>query len=273
MSKLASKIAASLILGLFVHLSVATEPTSQLDVIKKRGRLIIGVAPDAPPMGSIGADGSAVGFAPDLARAVAKDLHVEVEFKPITGAMLIPSIRNGEIDAMFASTTPTQAREEVLDFSIVYNWDFVVPLVRVGDSGAIADYKPPRKVATTKNNYAAQLFTEAVPGGTVTFFDQYDDAVNALRAKQTDAVLLNRFSARTYAKRYNNTLKIGDAFFTDPQAIVLHQNDSKWRNYLNWTIQRIWARGEFATLYEKNFGYKPEFALWSPTRLQPGIAP
>jgi polar amino acid transport system substrate-binding protein len=208
---LLKKILAILLIALITTCAIGAEPVSRLDEIKKRGVLIAGFAPDAPPMGSIGPDGSAVGFAPDLARAIAKDLHVDIQFKPIPGALLIPAIRNGEIDAMFASTTPTQAREDVLDFTIVYNWDSVVPLVRAAESGAIKDYRPPRKVATTKNNYAAQLFKEAVPSGTVTFFDQYDDAVNALRAKQTDAVLLNRYSGITYAKRYNGSLKVGDA--------------------------------------------------------------
>ncbi|MBX8576975.1 ABC transporter substrate-binding protein [Pseudomonas cichorii] len=251
--------------------AIAAEPVSVLDQVKQRGKLVIGVDPSAPPMAQIGADGKSVGFAPDLARAVAKELNVSVEFKPISGSVQIPSINNGDIDAMFGSTTPTVKREQVLDFTIVYNWDYVVPLVRAGDSGDIKTYTPPRRVSTSKNNYAAQLFKDLVPTGQVTFFDNYSDAVEALRSNQTDAVLLNSFSAKAYAKRYGDSLKIGEAFFTDPQAIIVRQNDSLWRNYLNHTIQKIWARGEFAELYEKHFGYKPEFTIWSQYRLQPGI--
>lgn len=251
----------------------AENTASVLDQVKQRGKLVIGFDPSAPPMASIGANGEVVGFAPDLARSVAKDLKVDIEFKPMTGAILIPSIKSGDIDAMFGSTTPTTAREEVLDFSIVYNWDYVVPLVRQDASPDIKEYGAPKRVSTSKNNYAAQLFTDLVPTGKPTFFETYDDAVNALRANQTDAVLLNRFSALAYVKRYGDSLKVGDAFFTDPQAITLRQNDSKWRSYINQSIQKIWARGEFAALYEKNFGYKPEYNLWSQYRLQPGINP
>jgi polar amino acid transport system substrate-binding protein len=260
-------------LALVANQAIAADAPSVLEQIKQRGKLVVGFDPSAPPMASINEAGEVVGFAPDLARAVGKELNVKVEFKPVSGAVLIPSVKNGDIDAMFGSTTPTAKREEVLDFSIIYNWDYVVPLVRENESGDIKEYALPKRVSTSKNNYAAQLFTDLVPTGKVTFFDNYDDAVNTLRAKQTDVVLLNSFSARAYAKRYNNTLKVGDAFFTDPQAIVLRQNDSQWRNYVNQTIQRIWARGEFSSLYEKNFGYKPEFTLWSQYRLQPGINP
>lgn len=271
MKKALVRAGALALLALLALPAGATDTASVLDQVKQRGKLVIGVDPSAPPMANIGADGQAVGFAPDLARAVARDLHVDVEFKPITGTTQIPAIKNGDIDAMFGSTTPTTKREEVLDFTIVYNWDYVVPLVRSDESDDIKAYVPPKRVSTSKNNYAADLFKALVPSGQVTFFDNYSDAVNALRANQTDAVLLNSFSARAYSKRYGNSLKVGKAFFTDPQAIIVRQNDSRWRNYLNQEIQKIWARGEFAKLYEKNFGYKPEFKLWSEYRLQPGI--
>ncbi|MCG7505360.1 substrate-binding periplasmic protein [Mesorhizobium retamae] len=251
------------------NLAKAEQQKSLLDIIKERGTLVIGIAPDAPPHGSIGIDGAPVGFAPDLAKAVAEKLGVKLELKPITQA--VPTIQRGDIDAVFGSTTPTREREEVVDFTIVYNWDYVVPLIRKDDSGDIHQYGPPKTVSTTKNNYAAELFKAAVPNGNVTYFEQYDDAVNALRAGQTNAVLLNRFSASTYAKRFGDEVKVGDAFFSDPQAIVLRQNDSKWRNYLNWTLQGLWASGEFAELYNKNYGYKPNFNLWSDRGLQPGI--
>lgn len=269
MKKLVVKSLLLIAIALSPAASLAEQQKSLLDTIKERGKLVIGIAPDAPPHGSIGVDGVPVGFAPDLAKAFAAKLGVALELKPVTQA--VPTIQRGDIDAIFGSTTPTREREEVVDFTIVYNWDAVVPLVRKDESSDIKTYGPPKKVSTTKNNYAAELFKAQVPDGTVAFFDQYDDAVNALRAGQSDAVLLNRFSAAVYAKRYGDEIKVGDAFFKDPQAIVIRQNDSKWRNFLNWTLQELWASGTFSELYKKNYGYAPDFHLWSENGLQPGI--
>lgn len=269
MKKLMIKSLLLAAIALFPAVSVAQEQKSLLETVKERGKLVIGIAPDAPPHGSIGVDGVPVGFAPDLAKAVAEKLGVELELKPFTQA--VPTILRGDIDAIFGSTTPTSEREKAVDFTIVYNWDSVVPLVRKDESGDIHAYGASKKVSTTKNNYAAELFKAAVPDGNVTFFEQYDDAVNALRAGQSDAVLLNKFSANVYTERYGDQLKVGDAFFKDPQAIVVRQNDSKWRNYLNWTLQELWASGKFAELYKKNYGYEPDFNLWSANGLQPGI--
>jgi polar amino acid transport system substrate-binding protein len=66
-------------------------------------------------------------------------------------------------------------------------------------------------------------------------------------------------------------LAVGESFFDDPQAVMIRQNDSKWRNYLNWTIQELWKEGEYQKAYERNFGYPPSFTLWSASGLQPGI--
>ena len=34
---------------------------------------------------------------------------------------------------------------------------------------------------------------------------------------------------------------------------------------------RLWAEGKFAEIYQKYFGYAPEYPLWSHKGLQPGI--
>ncbi len=263
---------AGALLGLAVampSLSVQAEPT--LDAIKARGKLLAGIRADAPPVGYVDANGKLAGFAVDLAKAVADDLGVGVEYVAVTGQTRIPLIQNGGIDAEFGTTTPTKKREEVVDFSIIYNWDAGVPLFRAKETTRIEDYVAPRKVATTQNNILADIFKKKVPGAQIIYFQEYGDAVSALLAKQVDSVLLTNVSAHTFAKRYPGKLAVGEPIFVDPQAIIVRQNDSLWRNTLNWTLQRLWANGTYGRIYEANFGYKPSFQLWSPNGLQPGI--
>ena len=57
----------------------------------------------------------------------------------------------------------------------------------------------------------------------------------------------------------------------DPWAIMVRPNDSRWRTALNHTLQALWRDGVYQTLYEKHFGSKPKFYMWSPYKLQPGI--
>ena len=57
----------------------------------------------------------------------------------------------------------------------------------------------------------------------------------------------------------------------DPIAIALRQNDSKWRNFLNHTIQELWLDGRYQKIWEQHWGYPPDFKIWSEFGLQPGI--
>src|SRR3546814_16499457 len=76
---------------------------------------------DYPPNGFVDATGEVVGDGPDLAREFARNLGVKVKFVQATSQTRIPLLLNGQIDAEFGITTPSKTRDEVVDFSLVYN--------------------------------------------------------------------------------------------------------------------------------------------------------
>ena len=136
MRKLLSVSMLAVVLGVWAGPSLAE---STLDKVKKNGEMLAGVRSDNPPMAFRGEKGEWTGFAVDLAQAVADKLGVKAVFVPTTAQTRTPLLTSGRIDAEFGSTTPTKQREEVVDFTITYNWDTVVPLVRKGESRNPAD--------------------------------------------------------------------------------------------------------------------------------------
>lgn len=246
------------------------ERESTLENIQKSGVFHAGVRNDYPPYGTIDSTGKPVGFGPDLARAIAEKLKARVEFVPVTSKTRIPLLLNGSIDADIGPTTRTKEREEVIDFSIVYVWDEGTLLVRKGESRDPRAYGPPKTVATTQGSLFVDLFKEVVPNAQFRLFQEYPDAAVALLNKQVDAVIINKYPAASFAKKFPG-LVVGETFFRDPIGIGVRQNDSKWRNFINWTLQEFWLAGRYQKMFEANFGYPPDFPLWSPYRLQPGI--
>ena len=123
--------------------------------------MLAGVRSDNPPMAFRDEKGEWTGFAVDVARAVATKLGVKPVFVATTAQTRTPLLPSGRIDARIGSTTPTKQREEVVDFTINYNWDTVVPLVRKGESKNPADYKPPKKVSSSQGNFAIPLFQKS----------------------------------------------------------------------------------------------------------------
>ncbi len=49
---------------------------------------------------------------------------------------------------------------------------------------------------------------------------------------------------------------------------MVRQDDSKWRNWLDWALQRMWAEGTMQKLYVKWYGIEPNFKLGDNGELQ-----
>lgn len=246
---------------------------SRLDLIKKRGKLIAGVRFDLPPYGYVDKSGQPTGFTVEVAKYFARKLGVKLEFVQVTAKSRIPLIVNGTIDADIGVTTPTVEREEVVDFSIPYLSEGLTLLVRK-DSGikTIFDASAPKVVSVTQGSINGDRFLRANPnGGKLVYFQDYPQAALAVRNKRVDALALPRENLLVFAKEMPELEVLKDDYFREYNAIGLRQNDSKWRNWINHTLQEMWCRGEFQKAYEKFVGQPPHFYLWSPTGVQEGI--
>jgi len=174
-------------LGLGVGLSTAvgtaatawaqTAVADTLAKVKAAGTMLAGVRNDFPPIGSIDTGGKPVGFGPALAEAFGRRLGVKTEFIPTTSRTRIPLLQNGSIDCEFGITTPTVEREKTVDFSIPYVWDAVAIIIKEGASRKVADYAPPKKVATTQGSYIVDLFKQYIANPDIVLFQEYPDAV------------------------------------------------------------------------------------------------
>ena len=248
----------------------AQQGQSTLDKVKQSGKFLAGVRFDFPPVGSVDNTGKPIGFGPELAKVFADRLGVQVEYVQVTSKTRIPLLQNGSIDADIGPTTPTVKRDEVVDFSIPYVWDGVGLLVKKGSSLNVKDYGPPKKVATTQGSFIIDLVKEQLPNVDLVLFQEFPDAVVALQNGKVDAVGVNRFNGIAFAAK-NPNLAMGDDFYVDPWSIGVRENDSDWRDFINFTLQELWQTGEYQKLYAKHYGAPPKFHMWSEFRLQPGI--
>ncbi|MGE0848435.1 MAG: transporter substrate-binding domain-containing protein [Hyphomicrobiaceae bacterium] len=242
---------------------------STLEKVKRTGKFLAGVRFDYPPIGSVDRDGKNIGFGVDIAKALAEKLGVEPTFVQTTSKNRIPLLQSGGIDADVGPTTPTKERDEVVDFTIVYYWDEAVILTRKGESTDPKDFGPPKKMATTQGSYFADYFRRLFANAEYTTFQEYSEAVIALQQRKVDGVLINRFAATEYAKRFP-ALQYTTSYVRDPIAIGVREDDSKWRDFINFTLQELWASGKYQAIFQAHFGYAPDFQLWSPYGLQPG---
>jgi polar amino acid transport system substrate-binding protein len=261
-----------LAIAAFLALAAAPAAWAQgtLDKVKSTGVMLAGVRFDFPPMGTIDADGKPIGFGADLAKLIADKLGVKVTYVQTTSNTRIPLLLNGSIDAEFGATTATVKREEVVDFTIPFIWDTVTLIVKKGASLDVRDYGPPKKIATTQGSANIDVVKAVLPNASFLLLQEYPDTVTALLNGKADAIATNRSNGVSVIEKYPN-LALGTDFFHDPWGIAVRENDSKWRKFLDHSLQELWKSGQYQALYEKWFHEKPAFTMWSQYRLQPGI--
>ncbi|MBW8718962.1 MAG: transporter substrate-binding domain-containing protein, partial [Variovorax paradoxus] len=109
-SRIAIALAAVLGLG-----ASAAHADATLDRIKQRGKVAIGVVVGGGPFGSIDpATQQLVGWNPDLARDLAKQLGAEAELVQVQPSNRVQFLQSGKVDLLIASMEYNADRGEIL---------------------------------------------------------------------------------------------------------------------------------------------------------------
>jgi polar amino acid transport system substrate-binding protein len=85
----------------------------RMDLIKRRGEVIIGVKADYAPFGMLDAEGKLIGIEPDLAADLARRLGVGLQLSTVTSANRLQKLEEGSVDLIFATLGDTPQRREI----------------------------------------------------------------------------------------------------------------------------------------------------------------
>jgi polar amino acid transport system substrate-binding protein len=91
-----------------------------LDDIKAAKKLRVAIDLGLPPYGMTDDKMQPTGSDVETGRLLAKDLGVEFELVPTTGASRIPSLQSGKADVVISTLSVTPERAKVIDFSPAY---------------------------------------------------------------------------------------------------------------------------------------------------------
>jgi ABC-type amino acid transport substrate-binding protein len=240
-----------------------------MDKIEKTGILKMGFREGSIPFAFIDPKvGKHVGFSVDMAGLLAENLGKrfgkKITIKPftVTPKTRIPMVINGTVDTEMGSTTYTQKREKVADFSLIFFFSETTFLVakdsgiktltdlsgkRVGGARATTNLMAVQKLAKEgKFNPDAIIVTETHPQGML-----------ALKSGKIDAYTTDRSLLEGLKMKDSNPEKwmtVDFAIAYEPYAYIVRQNDSEFRGFVNDTI--LWAikTGKFYEIYEKWMG-------------------
>lgn len=236
--------------------AVAAETT--LDTVKKRGTLIAGVKSDYPPFGFTDKDGKLVGFDIEIMRYLARKLGVQLDLRPVTSANRIPMLLNGTVDVLAASFTITIEREKVVDFSIPYYVSGGAFLVKKGSGITGYQSLAGKTVTFTQGTPWEKKVLQEQPKAKVLVFQDKPQAVLAVKQGKADAYVDDDVPLYLFAKEHPDLEVVPGATVKQPMGIAVRENDSKWRDFINFTLIEMWEEGAYKALHRKFLGVDPD---------------
>jgi polar amino acid transport system substrate-binding protein len=252
----------SLGLGLVAAPFVATrsaraQSTTALDEVKSRGAVRVGVRQDVPGFGSVDEKGQIVGFDVDIATELAKRLGVKVDLVPVTPTTRIPLLQQSRIDMICATITHYRERDKVIDFTIGYFYTGQKLMVRKDSAiKTVADLAN-KRVGTTAGALVLQNLAKTQPKAVGQTFEGYPEAFLAMQRGLVDAMVADVIilaGLRANAPSPGDYVIGGDFPGGGDYAIGVRENDSKWRDILNFTLQDMWKDGAWDKIFERWVG-------------------
>ncbi len=238
------------------------------DRVMKRGSVRIGVPYNCIPQGFLKPSGEWVGFELDLASEMAKHMSLKLETVKVNEQTWGPMLTHGRVDAALCRITHRRSLESAFDFSVPYFFDSRSILVIKGSFKSAEDLKG-SKIAVVQGSpaekAAMRLLKEAgdpnAEKNVVSFPDRPTCFMALGQGKVAgwldSGMTLIEYSSRS-AGRFE-LLSASDAI--EEVAAALPQNDSAWRDVINFTIQDMEADGSFKKIYDRWFGPKTPYAF------------
>ena len=237
-----------------------------------------GLSNQGIPFGFINDKNEWTGFDVDMATEIAKRLGCKLEKVVVNNNTRISFVQTNppKVDMVLSNMTHKRVRDEKIDFSITYFFDgqkFLAKKGTVKDVKDLANMKVGSMQGTTSivnaTEYLKQL-GNANP--TVIGYDGEVAMFEALRSGRVQAITTDSTILLGYAAKVPGQFELVGEFISDePYGIGLPQDDSAWRDTINFTIQDIWKDGTYKQIYDKWFGpnSKYPFPLTSKIEMWP----
>ena len=233
--------------------------SDQVQAIIERGVLRVGVKQDVPNFGYKNPDsGEFEGLEIDIARKIADELGVDIEFTPVTAQTRGPLLDNGQVDLVIATFTITEERKLLYNFTTPYYTDAVGFLVNK-DSGikTFTDLNG-KTIGVAQGSITRTLISELADkyGIAVNFAElgPYPELSVSLRAHRTDASSVDQSILSGYIGSKSELMDF--SFSASDYGIVTKLSNKDLNNYLNSLVEKWTSDGSLQAIYDAN-GLEP----------------
>lgn len=223
--------------------------------------LVVGLDDTFAPMGFRDEAGELVGFDIDLATAVAEEMGMDVEFKPIDWNAKEMELKAGTIDCVWNGMSVTPERRESMALSNKYLNNKIV-LMSLADSDV--DVTDPKQLADLKlGTQADSAALEMLKANeeydsfkdNIDEYKTYDIAIMDLKAGRIDVVVIDQVLGEYTNNNLGGEMKectysLGDDYY----VIGFAKENTELRDKVNEAIQAVIDNGKAAEVSNTWFG-------------------
>ncbi len=232
-----------------------------LDHVMKNGTVRLGLPYGLTPQGFLSPTGEWQGFEVDLGSEIAKRMNLKLEQVRVNENTWTTMLAAGRIDAALCRIKHTRTLDREFDFSVPYFFDSLQVLIPKGSVGKLADLKG-HKIAAIQGSKAEKVAMrilqeagdQSAEKNVVSFPDRPAAFLALGRAKVAGWIDSGMILLEYCSKSQGRLGMLPASDNLEPIAVALPQNDSAWRDLVNFAIQEIAEDGTFRRIYEQWFG-------------------
>jgi glutamate transport system substrate-binding protein len=256
-----------------VSTDVSFAAGSTMQKLHDAKKIKVGTKYDQPGFGLKGLDGKPAGFDVEIAKIIAGKLGLkadQIEWSESPSAVREQVIEQGTVDIVVATYTINDTRKQRISFAGPYYEAGQTIMVRTDESGISGpdSFKTSGKKvcsvtnSTPANNIKKYLGNEAQQ---LVLFDTYQKCVDALTAKQVDAVTTDNVILLGFIDKNPGKFKLaGDTFTKEPYGIGLKKDDKVFRDWINDVLERAFSDGSYQKAWDSTAGKIQNAKLGNP---------
>lgn len=228
--------------------TVSFAQESVIEKIQKQGVIRVGMSTFVP-WAMKDKQGNLVGFEIDVAKKLAQDMGVDIEFVPTAWSGIIPALLTGKFDVIIGGMGVTPERNLKVNFTVPYEYSgmsMVANKARANGFTSLADFnKTDVSIAVRMGTTAEQAARKYMPDATLKLFENESQALQELNLGRVHAVVSSAPMPAFHALKYPEKLFIPlkENFTKEPIGFALRKGDHDALNYFNNWIINMHAQG------------------------------
>lgn len=201
--------------------------------------------------------GGYTGFEIEVAKQLAADMGVEIDFVPTKWSGIIPALLTGKFDIIIGGMGITPARNLKVNFSDPYEFSGMSILANrklAGNKNGLEAFNDPQLTIVTRiGTTAAAAAKKALPKAQLRLFDDEGQALQEVLNNRAAAMVSSQPFPEFQALKYQEKLFLplaGKTFTKEPIGFAIRKGDVDFLNFLNNWIRFRTADGWLQERYD-----------------------